>query len=119
MLAVVVSRDSGFFFSSRRRHTRSLCDWSSDVCSSDLYELALFKLGWTFYKQDLYDEALDKYMALLDYKVRSEEHTSELQSHSDVVCRLLPEKRKMTPGAIATPHNTFTKLHLSSLNLPI
>src|SRR5260221_10079253 len=26
-----------FFFSSRRRHTRSLCDWSSDVCSSDLY----------------------------------------------------------------------------------
>src|SRR5438034_11849446 len=27
---------SFFFFSSRRRHTRSLCDWSSDVCSSDL-----------------------------------------------------------------------------------
>src|SRR5947207_3536111 len=25
-----------FFFSNRRRHTRSLCDWSSDVCSSDL-----------------------------------------------------------------------------------
>src|SRR5438034_9324845 len=29
-----------FFFSSRRRHTRSLCDWSSDVCSSDLDTLA-------------------------------------------------------------------------------
>src|SRR5215469_12633796 len=27
-----------FFFSSRRRHTRSLRDWSSDVCSSDLGE---------------------------------------------------------------------------------
>src|SRR6266403_6407893 len=27
-----------FFFSSRRRHTRSLRDWSSDVCSSDLIE---------------------------------------------------------------------------------
>src|ERR1035438_6628504 len=26
-----------FFFSSRRRHTRCLSDWSSDVCSSDLY----------------------------------------------------------------------------------
>src|SRR5207249_6264882 len=25
-----------FFFSSRRRHTRSKRDWSSDVCSSDL-----------------------------------------------------------------------------------
>src|SRR5438874_6734956 len=29
-----------FFFSSRRRHTRSLRDWSSDVCSSDLIEAA-------------------------------------------------------------------------------
>src|SRR6266481_8484753 len=27
-----------FFFSSRRRHTRWNCDWSSDVCSSDLFE---------------------------------------------------------------------------------
>src|SRR5260370_6630072 len=27
-----------FFFSSRRRHTRFKCDWSSDVCSSDLAE---------------------------------------------------------------------------------
>src|SRR5699024_11947253 len=26
-----------FFFSSRRRHTRSKRDWSSDVCSSDLH----------------------------------------------------------------------------------
>src|SRR5437867_5523623 len=30
-----------FFFSSRRRHTRSYGDWSSDVCSSDLL-LTLF-----------------------------------------------------------------------------
>src|SRR5262249_48270895 len=28
--------DWGFFFSSRRRHTRLVSDWSSDVCSSDL-----------------------------------------------------------------------------------
>src|SRR5574340_1509032 len=28
--------NGGFFFSSRRRHTRSFGDWSSDVCSSDL-----------------------------------------------------------------------------------
>src|SRR5207249_9667988 len=31
-----------FFFSSRRRHTRSKRDWSSDVCSSDLSPLADF-----------------------------------------------------------------------------
>src|SRR2546430_3343191 len=30
-----------FFFSSRRRHTRFDCDWSSDVCSSDLFVSAI------------------------------------------------------------------------------
>src|SRR5205085_9116828 len=30
-----------FFFSSRRRHTRFDCDWSSDVCSSDLPDTLL------------------------------------------------------------------------------
>src|SRR5690349_7312342 len=34
-----------FFFSSRRRHTRSLRDWSSDVCSSDLWKLAPAQAG--------------------------------------------------------------------------
>src|SRR5207249_7672419 len=33
-----------FFFSSRRRHTRSKRDWSSDVCSSDLRSAARFLL---------------------------------------------------------------------------
>src|SRR2546430_6578033 len=33
-----------FFFSSRRRHTRFDCDWSSDVCSSDL-EYILYAAG--------------------------------------------------------------------------
>src|SRR5699024_8932825 len=31
-----------FFFSSRRRHTRSKRDWSSDVCSSDLFPQGLY-----------------------------------------------------------------------------
>ena len=31
-----VDMDNYFFFSSRRRHTRYIGDWSSDVCSSDL-----------------------------------------------------------------------------------
>src|SRR5690348_17896618 len=34
----------GFFFSSRRRHTRWTGDWSSDVCSSDLVKAAAGKL---------------------------------------------------------------------------
>src|SRR5260370_17816537 len=32
-----------FFFSRRRRHTRFKCDWSSDVCSSDLMTLMIGK----------------------------------------------------------------------------
>src|SRR5438309_5117991 len=31
------SSKRNFFFSSRRRHTRWNCDWSSDVCYSDLF----------------------------------------------------------------------------------
>jgi outer membrane protein assembly factor BamD (BamD/ComL family) len=37
--------------------------------TSIFYQLALYKLGWTFYKQELYDESLDRFIALLDYKV--------------------------------------------------
>src|SRR5256885_5055826 len=36
-----VTLEAVFFFSSRRRHTRLQGDWSSDVCSSDLYLLGL------------------------------------------------------------------------------
>src|SRR5947207_11750376 len=39
---------------------------------------------------------LDEPTAALGVKERSEEHTSELQSHSDLVCRLLLEKKKKT-----------------------
>src|SRR5260221_9731802 len=40
----VRAHDLLFFFSSRRRHTRSLCDWSSDVCSSDLEAFRCIKV---------------------------------------------------------------------------
>src|SRR6202049_327319 len=38
---------------------------------SEYYERALYKLGWTLYKQELYQEALPRFFALLDYKVKS------------------------------------------------
>src|SRR5260221_7691776 len=45
---------------------------------------------------------------------RSEEHTSELQSHSDLVCRLLLEKKKKhTEDAnYASPHETNSLLRM-------
>src|SRR5438034_7414017 len=41
--------------------------------------------------------------ALVERPPRSEEHTSELQSHSDLVCRLLLEKKKGESEQILTP----------------
>src|SRR5688572_32360323 len=37
-----------------------------------------------------------------DYERRSEEHTSELQSQSNIVCRLLLEKKKKREGELTT-----------------
>src|SRR2546427_7560764 len=100
-----------FFFSSRRRHTRFDCDWSSDVCSSDLVEgqglgnpvLPLLARG----VGGGADEEVAVHLALGRERAqarrlghggvlrrRSEEHTSELQSQSNLVCRLLLEKKK-------------------------
>src|SRR5215210_31755 len=47
---------SFFFFSSRRRHTRYIGDWSSDVCSSDL----LSNADWTFAASTPSSLAIDK-----------------------------------------------------------
>src|SRR5688572_31095167 len=83
-----------FFFSSRRRHTRFDCDWSSDVCSSDLgREVAERRQPSNF-------EVLGQVISWSPEGdilacVRSEEHTSELQSQSNLVCRLLLEKKKI------------------------
>src|SRR2546430_6502715 len=103
-----------FFFSSRRRHTRFDCDWSSDVCSSDLGSSG----GAIGLLQGLADRAEEVHRAgfrlltRLPLRLgdvdghgeadvaspgvpgRSEEHTSELQSQSNLVCRLLLEKKK-------------------------
>src|SRR5438034_3579380 len=58
-------------------------DYLKYYSETDLASNAQFYLGEIFYKQKQYVDA-----------VRSEEHTSELQSHSDLVCRLLLEKKK-------------------------
>src|SRR5438045_5184723 len=42
-----------FFFSSRRRHTRCLSDWSSDVCSSDLKSSGDFMEGQSFAQKNV------------------------------------------------------------------
>src|SRR2546430_8823914 len=91
-----------FFFSSRRRHTRFDCDWSSDVCSSDLATRATTcsaahagstrRSPWATCSRRRSRDAA--FSAICGTTWRSEEHTSELQSQSNLVCRLLLEKKK-------------------------
>src|SRR5260370_14099518 len=45
MVQAISDMSSIFFFSSRRRHTRFKCDWSSDVCSSDLEKTGIGDSG--------------------------------------------------------------------------
>jgi tetratricopeptide (TPR) repeat protein len=63
------------YYFTRRRYLDAEDAYKSVVnfgAKSPFYELALYKLGWTFYKQELYDEALDRFIALLDHKVAAE-----------------------------------------------
>src|SRR5688572_32610758 len=92
-----------FFFSSRRRHTRFDCDWSSDVCSSDLpcrADLPAARARRPHAGGPAVQ--LEVHHPLEGAEHRSEEHTSELQSQSNLVCRLLLEKKKnkdITPAS--------------------
>src|SRR2546430_4236691 len=106
---------TSFFFSSRRRHTRFDCDWSSDVCSSDLEGLGL-ELGDALPAEKIHASLVmsasscrnDGEMAA---RVRSEEHTSELQSQSNLVCRLLLEKKKKSKNKVMIYTERDANLH--------
>jgi tetratricopeptide (TPR) repeat protein len=60
------------YFFSHRKYLDAEDAYTSIVdigVGSTYYPLALYKLGWTFYKQELYEEAQHKFIALLDYKL--------------------------------------------------
>src|SRR5260221_7601041 len=65
-----------FFFSSRRRHTRSLCDWSSDVCSSDLILV-----------DHPPDRRLPWFGVILNRPRTQAHHIVEARSVLDILCR--------------------------------
>ena len=60
------------YFFSHRKYLDAEDAYSSIAetgVASSFYELALYKLGWTFYKQELYEDGLHRFIALLDHKV--------------------------------------------------
>src|SRR5256885_3875032 len=111
-MSCIVRMSFCFFFSSRRRHTRLQGDWSSDVCSSDLPDrrfrrqrrprnhprTALIKChrarSFRAKQADSFFFAFCS-CGMSPAQSRSEEHTSELQSPCNLVCRLLLEKKKI------------------------
>src|SRR5437762_5364994 len=65
-----------FFFSSRRRHTRYIGDWSSDVCSSDLSRFCAPPLGRfleDLIQRERFDSAVVDHLAPTTYFPRLEE----------------------------------------------
>jgi tetratricopeptide (TPR) repeat protein len=62
----------GEFYFTRRKFREAEAAYEQIVSAgarSEFYELGLYKLGWSLYKQDFYEEALHRYMSLLDYKL--------------------------------------------------
>src|SRR6266478_9448752 len=81
-----------FFFSSRRRHTRFDCDWSSDVCSSDLYQV----------------EAAAKFVGGMDYTfaVRGDGETpTKIVSPGEQRRALAAVLATLRPSALALPES--------------
>src|SRR5947207_8946287 len=67
----------------------------SDTATTEIYTLSLHDAlpisGWDFWSLAI--SGLARFTSPTEAQWRSEEHTSELQSHSDLVCRLLLEKK--------------------------
>src|SRR5689334_24156667 len=87
-----------FFFSSRRRHTRWNCDWSSDVCSSDLTGAEEHvRKAWGIVAQE------DR----LDARRADRKSTRLNSSHSSISYAVFCLKKKKKPSATA-PRPTLT-----------
>src|SRR6266436_9091721 len=99
-----------FFFSSRRRHTSCSRDWSSDVCSSDRGHARRRRGRGRLRPPRRLAPANPRGVRL--HAVRSEEHTSELQSRLHLVCRLLLEKKKTTTSSTWFDQTNKTHIQL-------
>lgn len=61
----------GEYFFVRRQYLDAEDEYGAIVTigdTSSYYELARYKLGWTMYKQELYEDALHQFLAMLDYR---------------------------------------------------
>jgi outer membrane protein assembly factor BamD (BamD/ComL family) len=93
------------FFFVRRRYLDAEAAYKSIVdrgVRSPYYELALYKLGWTFYKQELYEDALHRFIALLDRKVATGYDFAQTKDD---------QERKRVDDAFRVISQSFSYLH--------
>ena len=60
------------YFFTRKKYLDAEESYQSVISAgegSEFYELALYKQGWAYFKQDMYEEALQDYIKMLDYKI--------------------------------------------------
>src|SRR5438034_7634783 len=92
-----------FIFSSMsRRPPRSTLFPYTTLFRSPLAQARLLDLKIVRDNLRLFLQGYQTILMRIQRETRSEEHTSELQSHSDLVCRLLLEKKKKCRGAPTT-----------------
>src|SRR2546430_9722189 len=91
-----------FFFSSRRRHTRFDCDWSSDVCSSDLLLPGRFRRAAELRKNFFF--AKDEIFLVFDFDFRTDRKSTRLNSsHSQISYAVFCLKKKKKPQTKPCP----------------
>src|SRR2546430_8248446 len=103
----------------------------NDTATTEIYTLSLHDaLPISDYQPFISKDGLSLYFSVLEGPTpnspRSEEHTSELQSQSNLVCRLLLEKKKksqtqshaLLPTHCAEPPHKSIAAHNSTATLP-
>src|SRR5256886_12840580 len=89
----------------------------NDTATTEIYTLSLHDALPIFFRHLALDRVLET-LAGFDEAGdgRSEEHTSELQSQSNLVCRLLLEKKKHSTNPVRLPFLTAHSFHFTVCN---
>src|SRR5260370_12551074 len=96
-----------FFFSSRRRHTRFKCDWSSDVCSSDLGSLSRQRLRNTAAKIMANTTSRSIFLVVIAIVVLASSGIGLILAHQPPPLTLsLSGSSNVTPGSLLSVHGS-------------
>ena len=104
-----------FFFSSRRRHTRLVRDWSSDVCSSDLLRkktVGVLGLSFKAENDDIRDSLSIKLLKhLKSKKIRTLQSDEYYKDKNNIDKNILVKKSDII--IISTPHKAYKNLKIN------